>query len=269
MRISEEQSTSIENRDMSTFAAWVLEVGNAHVPMNSIEIYTDFPSKLHEDSYLKQRAILAQRNDDVDRINLQMLDMLPGEIKTYFSADSATTDRTEPCATQFIPTPEYLHSLNFPRIASHCLQLKVGVPITLLRNINPSVGLCNGTRLIVLGLERRTIRASIITGTNKGEIHCIPRIIMSPSTNKWAFILKRRQFPLKLAFAMTINKSQGQTLSKVGIFLPKPVFTRGQLYVALSRATSRAGVKILLSKKEHTRNGYTRNIVFKEVFQAL
>ncbi|XP_077246035.1 uncharacterized protein LOC143885874 [Tasmannia lanceolata] len=211
MRLSEEQSTSIENRDMSTFAAWVLEVGNGHVPMNSIEIYIDFPYKLHEDSYLEQRAILAPRNDDVDHINLQMLDMLPGETKTYFSADSATTDRTEPW-----------------------------------------------------GLERRTIRASIITRTNKGEINCIPRIIMSPSTNKWPFILNKRQFPLKLAFAMTINKSQGQTLSKVGIFLPKPVFTHGQLYVALSRATSRARVKILLSKKEHT-----RNIVFKELFQAL
>ena len=74
----------------------------------------------------------------------------------------------------------------------------------------------------------------------------IPRIVMTVKDHKWPFVFKRKQFPLRLSYAMTINKSQGQTLDIVGIFLPKPVFCHGQLYVALSRVTSYQGLRILI-----------------------
>ena len=73
------------------------------------------------------------------------------------------------------------------------------------------------------------------------------------------FKLKRRQFPIRLNFAMTINKAQGQSFNKVGIWLNDPIFSHGQLYVALSRARSRNGIKI---KSE---NNLMRNIVYQEV----
>ncbi len=65
------------------------------------------------------------------------------------------------------------------------------------------------------------------------------------------WVLYRRQFHVKLAFAMTINKAQGQSLEEVGVDLREALFTLRQLYVALSRATSVAGVKILLKPEAH------------------
>ena len=76
------------------------------------------------------------------------------------------------------------------------------------------------------------------------------------------FTLPHLQFPLQLAFSMTINKSQGQSVWFVGIDLCSPVFTHGQLYVALSRATSGSQVKVLLPQEEA--GTVTKNVVYRE-----
>ena len=93
--------------------------------------------------------------------------------------------------------------------------------------------------------------AEIITGTNIEARVFIPRTDFHPSDLEMPFKLKRRQFPIKLAFAMTINKAQGQTLQKMGLYLPQPVFRHGQLYVVLSRVTSRKGIQILVHGGKH------------------
>ena len=71
---------------------------------------------------------------------------------------------------------------------------------------------------------------------------------------------------MRVAFAMTINKSQGQTLSRVGIYLPEPVFVHGQLYVSFSRVTSHQNIKVLIGNKEDCK---TKNIVYHEVFYSI
>jgi ATP-dependent DNA helicase PIF1 len=76
---------------------------------------------------------------------------------------------------------EFLNILQFSGIANHELELKVGVPILLLRNLNQSIGLCNGTKLIVKRLGQCVIEAEIIIGNNVGKCVFIPRIIMCPS----------------------------------------------------------------------------------------
>jgi hypothetical protein len=76
----------------------------------------------------------------------------------------------------------------------------------------------------------------------------LPRIPLCPFDDEmFPFKFKRKQFPMRLSFAITVNKAQqGKTIPNVGIYLPEPVFSHSQLYVALSMSTARKNVKILV-----------------------
>jgi ATP-dependent DNA helicase PIF1 len=76
-------------------------------------------------------------------------------------------------------------------------------------------------------------------------------------------------FPYAYVFLTTINKSQRQSLSKVGLYLPRPVFTHGQLYVAVSRVTTTRGLKMLILDEDGKPCNTTQNVVFPEVFEHL
>ena len=99
-----------------------------------------------------------------------------------------------------------------------------------------------------------------------GEKVYIPRIVMSPTESAWPFILKRRQYPILICFAMTINKSQGQSLNKVGLYLPTQVFTHGQLYVAFSRVTKRDGLQVMVNDEDNNKDVRVKNIIYNDFF---
>jgi PIF1-like helicase/Helicase len=142
---------------------------------------------------------------------------------------------------------EYLNTINMSSLPPHLLKLKVGAAIILLRNLSPSTGLCNGTRLRVVRISQRVIECEILASEHAGNMVFIPRIpLASSSTADLSFDFQRTQFPLQLAFAMTINKAQGKTLKHVGLCLTEPVFTYGQLYVTVSRVMDGAVEQELL-----------------------
>ncbi|CAN1844889.1 ATP-dependent DNA helicase PIF1 [Linum perenne] len=120
------------------------------------------------------------------------------------------------------------------------------VTVMLLRNINPLAGMCNGTRILLTHLGDYVLRGLIVGGNLEG-----------------------RQFPIRICYAMTINKSQGQTLDHVGLYLPKPVFSHGQLYVAISRVRSTDGLHVLIQNPNSVAEDATRNIVYHEILAEI
>ncbi|UYV60966.1 hypothetical protein LAZ67_1002937 [Cordylochernes scorpioides] len=198
--------------------------------------------------WLSERAILAAKNIDVNDINFCVQNWVPGEERTYTSID---TMLNEDEAVNY-PT-EFLNCLHLPGFSPHVLQLKTGVPIILLRNINPPK-LCNGTRLSVKTMMNNIIEATILNGKFKGQDVLLPRIPLFPPDLPFEF--KRLQFPVRTAFSMTINKAQGQSLKVCGLNLEVPCFSHGQLYVASSRVGNPSNLYVYTPDKTGT---YTCN----------
>nr|XP_027083711.1 uncharacterized protein LOC113706012 [Coffea arabica] len=231
-------------------------------------INTVYPSLfefLTSSSAVTNRAILSTTNETVQEVNQILIQRFPGQETRYISFDQ-TLDPTKQ-----VDHGDFLNSIQPPGLPPHELILKPMCPVILLRNLNPAQGLCNGTRLICLNFDKNVIHAEISVGIHIGKHVFIPRIPLHSSNDEsYPIPFKRTQFPISLCFAMTINKSQGQTLDFVGIYLKEPVFSHGQLYVALSRAKTSANVKILLRPVtvHSTESSYTRNIVYHEILAA-
>ena len=137
----------------------------------------------------------------------------------------------------------------------------------LLRNIDKKFELCNGTRLIITRMRRFVLEGKVISGSNIGDKVFILRLSLTPFDIKIPFKFQRRQFPFAVYFGKTINKSQGHSLKNVRIYLSSPIFSHGQLYVAISRVTSRDGLKILITDENGESTNVTSNVVYHELFR--
>jgi ATP-dependent exoDNAse (exonuclease V) alpha subunit len=182
----------------------------------------------------------------VDSINKQVLLKFPGESHIFYSADSIPTSEQSGGDDPMPDYPvEYLNEINCSGLSLAKLELKCGCPIMILRNINPRNGICNGSRGILTRISSRILEVQLLTGGHIGKKVLIPRISNVPTDEQVDFKFIRRQFPIKVCFAMTINKSQGQTVRYVGLDLRRPVFSHGQYDVGISRVASVWNIKAI------------------------
>ncbi|XP_019164611.1 PREDICTED: uncharacterized protein LOC109160822 [Ipomoea nil] len=256
---------------LDSFAKWIADLGDGNLsedndvdcniimpssivlenevdPIKQIveSTFPEYRSGNMDERQLEDRAILAPTLDVVDEVNEYMNGINQAASRTYLSCDSVCKAEANFDMQSQVHTTEFLNSLRCSGVPNHSLTLKIGTPVMLLRNLDHSMGLCNGTRLIVTQLGNHVIEGKIIAGNNAGTKVLIPRLSLTPSDPRLPFKFQRKQFPLMLSYAMTINKSQGQTLSHVGLILKKPIFNHGQLYVAVSRVSNPDGLKVLI-----------------------
>ncbi|XP_074377141.1 uncharacterized protein LOC141718661 [Apium graveolens] len=232
-------TNEMEVQRLKKFSQWVLNIGNSKVPKptdgmfeyneDDIQIpeeYCNFQNKHYIDNmistvypnmidnlnipdYWSERAILTPVNQTVSHLNSQIVDQIPGEYFSYSSMDSAEDfGGSEADLNSIFPT-EYLNSLNMSGLPSHELKLKVGVVVMLTQNLNQTLRLCNDTRMIVTKCLKNRVQCEVICGTYVGTRHFIPRMELIPSDTRLPFKLVRKQLPIQVYYAMTINKSQG------------------------------------------------------------
>jgi hypothetical protein len=282
LHLTENMCLQTANEEEKWFAQWQLEVGhgkntnaegNITLPdyfccqSNTLTslintIYPNVAQNIGKSAYFSERTILSSWNNEVDDLNHFILDLIPGEEKVLHSVDTVPQSGSEEEGELMYP-PEYLNSINCSGLPLAHLRLKVGCPVMVLCNLDPAKGICNGTRGILTKIGLRVLEIELLNNNHTRSRVFIPRIGIIPSDHQIPFSFKRHQFPIRLCFAMTINKSQGQSVKHVGLDLRCPVFTHGQFYVAISRVTSVNNIKAIWNPI--LTEPVTKNIVYPEV----
>ncbi|GJR77271.1 DNA helicase [Tanacetum coccineum] len=171
MRLARPDTTLEERSIVNSFASWLLDIGDGKTGRPAEEdlentSWIDIPasycltpdeqglSKLTDFIYdqstlytpsamtLQQKVIVCPKNETADIINSKVLDMVPGESTSYMSQDKATPTGNDGAETEMIYPVEHLNTLKLPGFPLHRLELKVGTPVMLLRNVNLAGGLC-------------------------------------------------------------------------------------------------------------------------------
>ena len=265
------------------FFPWLLQLGYDElsstlndVPVDSVDIPVNFAVIIHWLKICSTDAQMWEWNielayglqTDCLALNEEVLNMLPSELKTYFSIDSFTCNNKEEAQNYPMDFIKFLTPSGMPPQHPN---LKVGAIVMLLQNFSINQRLYNGIHMKIHRLHENFVEASLLTGSHRGSIVLISRRKSNPTDINMLFTFNRTHFPLRPSYSMAINKAQGQTFDKVGIHLQQPVFTHGQLYVVFPRARALQNVRIkVMSLNKEGRQSqrhriiFTRNVVYKE-----
>ena len=187
----------------------------------------------------------------MNSLNLEVLKRFPEASHLFHSADYIPTSEQSGEDDVMLNYPvKHLNSINCSGLSLAKLLLKAGCPVMILKNLDASHEVCNGSRGILTRYRNRVLEVKLLGGQHAGETVFIPRICNQPTEDQNPFKFTRKQFPVKLCFSMTINKSQGQTLKHVGLDLRTPVFTHGQFYVGVSRVTLVSNIKAIWEEEK-------------------
>ncbi|KAK9665851.1 hypothetical protein RND81_14G140700 [Saponaria officinalis] len=198
-------STNSNVDEISEFSKWILSIGDGLAgepndgevdlellddivikqttnPVASIveSTYPSLQEEIGNPVYFQETAVLAPTHEIVEMVNEYILSLIPSEEKIYLSSYETSKEESNTGLHELYST-EFLNTIKCSGLPNHTIKLKVGATIMLLRNIDQSSGLCNGTRLVVTHLKNRVIRATVISGSNVGDRVYIPRITLTPS----------------------------------------------------------------------------------------
>ncbi|KAK0407677.1 hypothetical protein QR680_003524 [Steinernema hermaphroditum] len=281
-------------RNEVDFIKWLTAVGNGEnmydedlpyiaIPpeckSSNLEELVDFcfPNNSLEDPLekiddLKGSMILCTKNDTVFTINDMLLDKIPNEERVFKSIDTPILDPEGAAAALLdVHAEDYnvesINKLTPTGLPPHHLRLKVGAIVMVIRNISGADGLCNGTMLQITEIHSDIIKCRRLEEDDRfDQVVYLPRIKFEYGTgeNDRTVKFRRIQFPIRLAFANTINKAQGQTLQRLGLYLyGQEAFSHGQIYTALSRVRTMSSIRVL--KLGLPMPSYLLNVVYYEL----
>jgi hypothetical protein len=220
--------------------------------------------------FLSDRAILSPHNAVCKTYNQMLMNKIDGEVvklkatdRIRFNEESVDDVLAMNVAQQQMEIIEKRTPNGFP---DHLIELKKGSIVIMIKNISTPGGLSNGTRLQVLNISSSLLVCKHLFGTRKGKTVYLSKSIFEYGKSQGEGVpFDRIQFPIKLAFAMTVNKAQGQTLGNIGLALRESqCFSHGQAYVAFSRVKSSACIKVLTRESENK----IQNVVFYDILDV-
>ena len=221
----------------------------------------------HDPISMQNRAILAATNKSVDIWNSKIQAMNQSPLHSLYSVDKLCEVDDPHNTLRSMLTEEVLNNFDHSGNPPHMLNLKVNDICIVLRNLNKRAGLTNNTRVIILHVSRFVIKVQTLNQSS--SIHLIPRIHFKfclPFGESYQ--LSRKQFPLRLAYCISINKSQGQELSKVLCDFRVSPFTHGHTYVSATRVRHYNDLAYIVNPDSYTFEHnvpYINNVVYPEL----